>query len=279
MSAGFFVVALTWPRPADQGHRRPASSCSSPLLSRLPHRAPTTPPPAARRRPRRWQATWGPPGRSPGGDGRWCRQAAAPGYRRAVVVLAPYGGHNPPCPPRGGISAPQRGGGERRRSCRPCSRAGNKCPPEGGVKGPQWKNSAREGGRRQSAGELRSPLSRCGFAFAPDSTPLGACGPQNRLEAVSAPPLGYPERGGPRALRLEKEGGEASAAAPEPLGDFFSGLARGRVGLRRCSASIAAMQTGRQAYAAEINPDYFQVAASRLRGEFTRMEEQRQHAA
>jgi site-specific DNA-methyltransferase (adenine-specific) len=46
-----------------------------------------------------------------------------------------------------------------------------------------------------------------------------------------------------------------------------------------CSASIAAMQTGRQAYASEINPDYFQVAAARLREEFTRMEEQRQHAA
>lgn len=46
-----------------------------------------------------------------------------------------------------------------------------------------------------------------------------------------------------------------------------------------CSASIAAMQTGRRAFASEINPDYFQVATVRLREEFTRMEEQRQHAA
>ena len=29
-----------------------------------------------------------------------------------------------------------------------------------------------------SAGELRSPLSRYGFAFAPDSTPLGGCAPR-----------------------------------------------------------------------------------------------------
>jgi hypothetical protein len=40
----------------------------------------------------------------------------------------------------------------------------------GGRKPP--KKCARESGRIQSAGELRSPLSRYGFAFAPDSTPL-----------------------------------------------------------------------------------------------------------
>jgi len=115
-----------------------------------------------------------------------------------------------------------------------CQRAKalHKCPPKGGERryradGPRRKNSARGGGRRQSAGELRSPLSRYGFAFAPDSTPLGACGPQNRLVAVLAPPLGYPEREGPPALRLEKEGGAASAAAPGPLGGVFSGWARG----------------------------------------------------
>jgi hypothetical protein len=55
----------------------------------------------------------------------------------------------------------------------------DKCPPEGGERrdsadGPRkgTKKCAREGGRKQSAGELRSPLSRYGFAFAPDSTPL-----------------------------------------------------------------------------------------------------------
>lgn len=46
-----------------------------------------------------------------------------------------------------------------------------------------------------------------------------------------------------------------------------------------CSASIAAMQTGRRAYAAEINPDYFKVAAARLADEFKHMEMEREHAA
>ena len=55
----------------------------------------------------------------------------------------------------------------------------DKCPPKGGERryradGPRkgTKKCARESGREQSAGELRSPLSRYGFAFAPDSTPL-----------------------------------------------------------------------------------------------------------
>ncbi|MBU9541163.1 hypothetical protein KTE58_33155, partial [Burkholderia multivorans] len=48
---------------------------------------------------------------------------------------------------------------------------------------------------------------------------------------------------------------------------------------RPCSASIAALHTGRRSFAAEINPDYFQVAASRLEEEFTNMEERREHAA
>jgi len=46
-----------------------------------------------------------------------------------------------------------------------------------------------------------------------------------------------------------------------------------------CSASIAALHTGRRSFAAEINPNYFQVAASRLEEEFTNMEERREHAA
>ena len=49
------------------------------------------------------------------------------------------------------------------------------------------KKSAREGGRDQSAGELRSPLSRYGFAFAPDSTPLVGLRPPDRLKAVGSP--------------------------------------------------------------------------------------------
>ena len=59
------------------------------------------------------------------------------------------------------------------------AKAIDKCPPEGGERryradGPweETKKCARGGGREQSAGELRSPLSRYGFAFAPDSTPL-----------------------------------------------------------------------------------------------------------
>jgi hypothetical protein len=46
--------------------------------------------------------------------------------------------------------------------------------PQRGVKGPRkgTKKCARGSGQGQSAGELRSPLSRYGFAFAPDSTPL-----------------------------------------------------------------------------------------------------------
>ena len=49
------------------------------------------------------------------------------------------------------------------------------------------KKSARESGRYQSAGELRSPLSRYGFAFAPDSTPLVGLRPPDRLKAVGSP--------------------------------------------------------------------------------------------
>ena len=43
--------------------------------------------------------------------------------------------------------------------------------------------------------------------------------------------------------------------------------------------SIAALHTGRRSFAAEVNPDYFQVAASRLEEEFNSMEERREHVA
>lgn len=46
-----------------------------------------------------------------------------------------------------------------------------------------------------------------------------------------------------------------------------------------CSASIAAMQTGRRAFASEINLEYFQVAADRLEEEFAYLEKQQKHAA
>jgi site-specific DNA-methyltransferase (adenine-specific) len=46
-----------------------------------------------------------------------------------------------------------------------------------------------------------------------------------------------------------------------------------------CSGSIAALYTGRRAFAAEINPDYFKVAAGRLDEEFENMEDRRQYAA
>lgn len=46
-----------------------------------------------------------------------------------------------------------------------------------------------------------------------------------------------------------------------------------------CSASIAAMQTGRRAFAAEINPEYFHVAQARLTQEFQRLQAGRKHAA
>ena len=45
-----------------------------------------------------------------------------------------------------------------------------------------------------------------------------------------------------------------------------------------CSASIAAMHTGRRSFAAEINSDYFNVAAVRLEEELT-VEDQQEHAA
>jgi len=46
-----------------------------------------------------------------------------------------------------------------------------------------------------------------------------------------------------------------------------------------CSGSMAALHTGRRAFAAEINPDYFKVATSRLEQESKTLEDQRQHAA
>ena len=46
-----------------------------------------------------------------------------------------------------------------------------------------------------------------------------------------------------------------------------------------CSASIAALHTGRRAFAAEINSEYFRIAAARLEEEFMTSEEQRKNAA
>ncbi|MDR3300109.1 MAG: site-specific DNA-methyltransferase [Candidatus Accumulibacter sp.] len=46
-----------------------------------------------------------------------------------------------------------------------------------------------------------------------------------------------------------------------------------------CSASIAALYTGRRAFATEINADYFQVAALRLEQTFQEMKELQKHAA
>lgn len=46
-----------------------------------------------------------------------------------------------------------------------------------------------------------------------------------------------------------------------------------------CSGSIAALHTGRRGFAAEINPNYFKVAADRLKEEFNAMEGQAQYAA
>lgn len=62
----------------------------------------------------------------------------------------------------------------------------------------------------------------------------------------------------------------ASTDAGDVVWEPFGGL---------CSASIAAMQTNRRAYAAEINPDYFKVAAARLADAFTHVEMDREHAA
>lgn len=46
-----------------------------------------------------------------------------------------------------------------------------------------------------------------------------------------------------------------------------------------CSASIAALQTGRRAYAAEVNTDYFSVATARLADEHKALQREREHAA
>jgi len=45
-----------------------------------------------------------------------------------------------------------------------------------------------------------------------------------------------------------------------------------------CSASIAAMQTDRRSFAAEVNMDFFQVATERLKEAFSNMEEKQEHA-
>lgn len=46
-----------------------------------------------------------------------------------------------------------------------------------------------------------------------------------------------------------------------------------------CSASVAALQTGRQAFAAEVNRDYFRVAVNRMQDEFRNSNHLFEHAA
>lgn len=46
-----------------------------------------------------------------------------------------------------------------------------------------------------------------------------------------------------------------------------------------CSGSIAALHTGRRAFAAEINPDYFKIATDRLKEEFNNVEERQKYVA
>ena len=46
-----------------------------------------------------------------------------------------------------------------------------------------------------------------------------------------------------------------------------------------CSAAVAALQTGRRGYAAEINPKYFKVASARLTAELKQLETARTNAA
>lgn len=66
-----------------------------------------------------------------------------------------------------------------------------------GVGDPRYfKAAPAEAGGNRPARELRSLLSCSGYACAAGSTSLGACRPQNRLRAVSAPPLVYPESEG-----------------------------------------------------------------------------------
>ena len=62
---------------------------------------------------------------------------------------------------------------------------------------------------------------------------------------------------------------QAKEAARRAVADLH---ARGIPTYHMEGGKIAAIQTGRRAYASEINPEYFQVAAARLREEFTRME-------
>lgn len=46
-----------------------------------------------------------------------------------------------------------------------------------------------------------------------------------------------------------------------------------------CSASVAALQTGRKAFAAEVNPDYFHFASARMQDEYQNLNDLFEHAA
>jgi len=71
----------------------------------------------------------------------------------------------------------------------------------------------------------------------------------------------------PLALMLRQI--HASTDPQDVVWEPFGGL---------CSATLAALHSGRHAFAAEINPTYFQVAVGRLRQEYARIEHERRHA-
>ena len=113
--------------------------------------------------------------------------------------------------------------------------------------------SARRSGRNLSAGELRSPLSRYGFAFAPDSTPLGGLRPPDRLRDPAPPadadqeivpggperPLVAPRRGLQAPFRQESRGrAPDSCQAFQGLPDRLA-FPRGLYPSPRCPPAIA----------------------------------------
>lgn len=73
-----------------------------------------------------------------------------------------------------------------------------------------------------------------------------------------------------KPLELMKRQILASTEPGDVVWEPFGGL---------CSASIAALHTGRRAYAAEVNPDYFAVASERLAAEALEKDPHVEHAA